>query len=89
MPNPLIIGSILINLLSFAVFGLDKLQAVRHRRRVPERTLLLLALIGGAAGELAAMYLFHHKTLHKKFSWGLPLILILQVALIIYLVLSL
>ena len=64
----LITGCIAISsLLGFTVFGLDKLFAIRQRRRVPERFLLLLALLGGAAGELLAMVLFRHKTLHKKF----------------------
>ncbi|MBQ6536174.1 MAG: DUF1294 domain-containing protein [Firmicutes bacterium] len=81
----LIIGCILTsNIISFTVFGLDKLFAKGHRRRVPEATLLLLALLYGAAGELLAMILFRHKTLHKKFSWGLPLILLLQIGALVY-----
>ena len=80
-----IIGCILISsVLGFTVFGLDKLFAIRQRRRVPERVLLLLALAGGAAGELLAMVLFRHKTLHKKFYLGLPFILLLQIAAVIY-----
>lgn len=83
-PHP-IIGCILISsALGFTVFGLDKLFAIRQRRRVPERILLLLALAGGAAGELVAMLLFRHKTLHKKFYLGLPFILLLQIAAIVY-----
>ena len=80
-----LIGYLLINAASFAIFGLDKLFAIRHRRRIPEATLLALALLFGAAGELLAMVLFRHKTLHKKFCLGLPLILVLQIAAVIYL----
>lgn len=76
---------LLINLAGFAVFGTDKLLAKRQRRRVPEATLLLLAAAGAAAGELAAMYLFRHKTLHRKFSFGLPILLALQLGLLVYL----
>lgn len=64
----LIIGCILTsNIISFTVFGLDKLFAKGHRRRVPEATLLLLALLYGAAGELLAMILFRHKLCIKSF----------------------
>ena len=80
-----LIGYLLINAVSFTVLGLDKLFAIRHRRRIPEATLLALALLFGAAGELLAMVVFRHKTLHKKFYLGLPLILILQIAAVIYL----
>ena len=79
-----LIGYLLINAVSFTVFGLDKLLAIRHRRRIPEATLLMLALLFGAAGELLAMVFFRHKTLHKKFYIGLPLILVLQIAAVIY-----
>ena len=80
-----LIGYLLINVVSFTVFGMDKLLAIRHRRRIPEATLLGLALLFGAAGELVSMLVFRHKTLHKKFSLGLPLILILQIVAVIYL----
>jgi len=56
----------------------------RHaRRRTPEATLLLLAVLGGSPGALLAMHLFRHKTLHKKFTLGIPLILVAQVVLAI------
>ncbi len=82
--SPLVSYILLINLLGFLVFGLDKRRAVRHRWRVPEAALLLLAAAGGAGGELVALLLFRHKTRHKKFSWGLPLLLILQIAALVY-----
>ena len=75
---------LLINVITFLVFGLDKWKARRKEknekvRRVPERTLLLLAALGGSVGALLAMKAFRHKTLHKAFRFGVPLILALQI----------
>ena len=80
----LAIWLILINLVTFFVFGLDKLKAKRkvtHEsiRRVPEKTLFLLAAIGGSVGALLGMKVWHHKTLHKTFRFGIPAVLILQI----------
>jgi uncharacterized membrane protein YsdA (DUF1294 family) len=80
----LAIWLILINLVTFFVFGVDKLKAkrkVNHEsiRRVPEKTLFLLAAIGGSIGALLGMKVWHHKTLHKSFRFGIPAILILQI----------
>ena len=77
---------VLINVITFFVFGADKLQAKRKEkkdavRRVPEKTLFLLAAIGGSVGALLAMRAFHHKTLHRAFRFGIPLILALQIIL--------
>lgn len=58
----------------------DKLFAKRHKRRIPENTLILVGIFGGAAFEYITMKLIHHKTLHKKFMVGLPLIFLLQLA---------
>lgn len=69
-----------VNGVAMAVCGWDKFCAIRHRWRVPERTLLLLAALGGSVGMLAGMILFHHKASKKKFILGVPLILALQVA---------
>ena len=69
----------LITLATFIVFGVDKLKAKRGSWRISEATLLLMCIIGGSLGGLAAMYVFHHKTLHKKFTLGVPLILAAQV----------
>lgn len=68
-----------INVVSFCLFGLDKRRARHGGRRIPERHLLLAALAGGTAGALVGMYLFHHKTLHRRFTTGLPLLLLGQV----------
>ena len=75
---------VLINLITFFVFGADKLQAKRKEkketvRRVPEKNLLLLAALGGSLGALLAMRVFHHKTLHRAFKLGVPVILALQI----------
>lgn len=73
-----------INLVTFFAFGLDKLKAKRKVnnesvRRVPEKTLFLLAAIGGSVGALLGMKVWHHKTLHKSFRFGIPAILVLQI----------
>ena len=76
---------ILINVSAFAAMAYDKRCAVRQKWRVPERTLLLLAGLGGAPGSFLSMRLAHHKTRHKKFTILVPLFLLLHVALLIYL----
>lgn len=77
----MILYLLIINALGYAIMLLDKRLAVKKRWRVPEATLFLVALLGGAVGEIYGMYLISHKTLHKEFTIGLPLILFLQVAL--------
>ena len=72
-----------MTLVAFLAMGWDKLCAKRDARRVPEKTLFLLAIIGGSIGSIAGMYAFRHKTRHWYFKIGLPLILILQIAAII------
>ena len=80
----LAIWLVLINLVTFFVFGVDKLKAKRKEkhesvRRVPEKTLFILAAIGGSVGALLGMKVWHHKTLHKTFRYGIPAILLLQI----------
>lgn len=74
-----------INILTFLIFGIDKYKAKQGKWRISEATLLTLAVIGGSIGALLGMKVWHHKTLHKKFKYGLPLILLAQIA-IIYLI---
>lgn len=68
-----------INLISLAAYGIDKRKAIKGKWRVPESTLITLAVIGGSVGALAGMKLFHHKTKKKKFSIGVPAILVIQI----------
>ena len=70
-----------INAATFAVYGADKRRARRGAWRVPERTLFLLPLLGGSVGALLGMRVFHHKTKHWYFVWGVPAILLAQLAL--------
>ena len=73
---------ILVNIIAFAAFGIDKRKAVKHKYRISEATLLGLALIGGSAGALAGMHLFHHKTKKLLFR-AVPMLLADQIALLI------
>ena len=76
---------IVINIVTFVVYGIDKLKAKQGSWRISEATLLIFAVIGGSIGALLGMKIWHHKTMHKKFKYGLPLILIIQIILIGYL----
>lgn len=76
---------VLVNLTAFMLFGIDKRKAKKARWRIPEATLLMLAAVGGSVGAWAGMKVWHHKTLHKKFRWGIPALLIGQIALAVYL----
>ena len=71
-----------LNVLTFFVYGIDKWRAKQGRWRISEATLLMLAVIGGSIGALLGMRIWHHKTMHKKFKYGLPLILLAQSALL-------
>lgn len=82
----LLIYLALINLVTLIVYGADKRKAKKGKWRVPEKTLFLLAIIGGSIGALAGMYLFHHKTKHWYFKWGIPAILLLQIAVAVYII---
>lgn len=69
------------SILNYVLMGIDKWKARRERWRVPEKTFFLVALLGGTLGAILGMYAFHHKTRHWYFKWGLPAILIAQIAL--------
>lgn len=73
-----------INLLTFIVYGADKRRARKGKWRVPEKTLFLLPLLGGSIGALLGMRVFHHKTKHWYFVWGIPTILLAQIALAVW-----
>lgn len=81
----LLYGLAAVNMVTFLAYGLDKWKARRNRWRIPEAVLLWLAVLGGSPAALIAMHLFHHKTLHKKFRYGVPAILFIQITLAVYL----
>lgn len=74
-----IIYLVIINLVGFIIFGVDKKKAEKHKWRIPEKTLFLVAIIGGSIGTNLGMKVFRHKTKHKAFVIGMPAILIFQV----------
>ena len=77
---------ICINMITIAVYGIDKRNAVHGKWRIRVSTLLTLAAVGGSAGALLAMHLFHQKKRKKKFTIGVPLMLLVQIALFFFLV---
>ena len=76
---------LVINAVAFIVYGIDKFKARKGRWRIPEATLLLLAIVGGSIGAWLGMKAWRHKTMHLKFKYGLPAIILLQLALAVYL----
>ncbi len=80
----IVIGLVVVNAVAAAVTVADKSCARRGARRVPERTLWALAACGGAVGMYTAMRAVRHKTKHRRFMWGLPLLILLQTALVLY-----
>ena len=82
MANAPLYYLLVTNVVTFLVYGIDKWKAKQGSWRLSEATLLILAVIGGSIGALLGMKVWHHKTMHKKFKYGLPLILMAQIALI-------
>ena len=74
-----------INAVTFIVYGIDKYKAKKAKWRISEATLLLLAVLGGSIGAWMGMKVWHHKTMNKKFKYGIPAILLIQIALMAYL----
>ena len=74
-----------INAVTFITYGIDKYKAKKAKWRISEATLLLLAVLGGSIGAWMGMKVWHHKTMHKKFKYGIPAILLIQIALMTYL----
>lgn len=72
-----------VNVITFVVYGIDKLKAKKGKWRVPETTLLLLAIVGGSVGAWCGVKVWHHKTMHAKFKYGIPLIMAVQVGLLL------
>lgn len=78
----------LMNLIGFISMGVDKRRAIKKQWRIPEKTLFLIAFLGGSLGSVLAMYCFHHKTKAKPLSYLLPLCLIIHVIIIIFIGIS-
>lgn len=78
---------LIVNAVGFLLMLTDKHKARKNLWRIPESTLLMAAVLGGSLGCLAGMYTVRHKTRHLKFTLGIPLILILQIILAVYLLL--
>ena len=74
-----------INAITFVVYGIDKYKAKKAKWRISEATLLLLAVLGGSIGAWMGMRVWHHKTMHRKFKYGIPALLLMQIALMAYL----
>ncbi|MBQ7443466.1 MAG: DUF1294 domain-containing protein [Bacteroidaceae bacterium] len=79
-----IIYLVIINVVTFFMYGIDKWKAKKSKQRIRETALLGLAVLGGSIGAWSGMKVWHHKTLHKKFRFGVPAIIIIQLLLIGY-----
>lgn len=77
----LLVYLLVINVIAFFMYGIDKWKAKKNKWRIPEKTLLGAAFFGGSVGALAGMQVFHHKTKHWKFKIGVPMCLVLHVGL--------
>ena len=74
---------VLINIIGFAIMGIDKYKSKKRLWRIPESTLFIVAIIGGSIGTILGMFLFRHKTRHWYFLYGMPAIFLLQIAILI------
>ena len=84
----LIIYLAVINVATFFTFGIDKLKAKHAKWRIREASLLTLAVLGGSIGAWLGMKIWHHKTMHKKFKYGIPAIIIVQLIIIGYILIK-
>lgn len=82
-PTILAVYLVFVNITAFLLMGIDKQRARRHAFRVPEAVLFAFALCGGSIGAICGMWLYAHKTKKKRFVFGLPLILLVQIVLIV------
>lgn len=83
-PINIILYLLTVNLIGILIMFIDKRKAINGSWRIPEKTLLIVALLGGSIGTIAGMYLFRHKTKKLKFTIGYPVILLTEVVAIIY-----
>ena len=82
----ILIYLVAINVVTFFMYGIDKWKAKCSKWRISEATLLGMAVIGGSIGAWLGMRVWHHKTMHKKFQLGIPLIIVVQIALVIWII---
>ncbi len=82
----ILIYLVAMNVVTFFAYGIDKWKAKRSKWRISEATLLGMAVIGGSIGAWLGMRVWHHKTMHKKFQLGIPLIIVAQIALVIWII---
>ena len=85
MMNIILYYLLAVNIATFLLYGVDKYKAKKNKWRISEATLRTMAAIGGSIGAWTGMRLWHHKTMHKKFKYGIPVIIIMQIALVTYL----
>ena len=81
-----IIYMLAISLLAVIVTIIDKKRAIKHKYRIPERTLIVISALGGSVAMLITMNIIRHKTKHLKFMVGIPIIIIVQIALLVYII---
>ena len=84
MMKVFLIYLLIINVITFFTYGIDKWKAKRSKWRIPESTLLMMAVMGGSIGAWLGMKVWQHKTMHKKFKYGVPVILLVQVTIGVY-----
>ena len=82
----ILIYLVAMNVVTFFAYCIDKWKAKRSKWRISEATLLGMAVIGGSIGAWLGMRVWHHKTMHKKFQFGIPLIIVVQIALVIWII---
>ena len=85
MMNIILYYLLAVNIATFLLYGVDKYKAKKNKWRISEATLLTMAAIGGSIGDWICMRLWHHKKMHKKSKYGIPFIITLQIALVVYL----
>lgn len=74
---------LIINIITFIIYGIDKYKSIKHKYRISEATLIILAILGGSLGAFFGMIVFHHKTKKKKFTILIPVIMLLWVYILI------
>lgn len=82
MLESILIIIVIINIVTFIIYGIDKYKAKKGKWRIPENSLIGLAIIGGSIGAYLGMRVWHHKTMHLKFKYGIPLIIVIQLVIV-------